>query len=133
MTSDCEVYPTLTPGEWGPFSLGASSHPWGNRSVRELWRRYSRPGKFKSRPTGRNLLKPSNSLLLLIFFPPLEVIENQIGYPYGNPLCSPKTLTVLLWGEYRIWLIRVNWLVLPTLTFATSPTDSKTILVQLTL
>lgn len=59
------------PKRKGPlFTHVASSHSWGNRSVRELWRRYSRPGKFKSRPTGRSLLKPSKSFLLLLIFPP---------------------------------------------------------------
>lgn len=48
-------------------------------------------------------------------------------------LCAIQRLTALLWGEYRIWFIQVNWLVLPTLMFATSPTGSKIILIQLTL
>lgn len=131
MTSDCAVCPTLSPRERGPFSLTWLPLTRGNRSVRELWRRYSRPRKFKSRPTGRNLLKPSNSFLLLLNLPPnpatpsLEITQHQIGRLYGNPLCNPKALMVLLFGNYRIWLVRVNWLVLPTPILATSSTDSK--------
>lgn len=65
--------------------------------------------------------------------PPLEVIEYLIGHPYEKTLCNPKTLTALLWGEYRIWFIQVNWLVLPTLIFATSLifAGSKIILIHL--
>lgn len=132
----CHVSHTI-PKRKGPFFAHvASSHSPGNRSVRELWRRYSRPKKFKSRPTGRNLLKPSNSFLLLLNLPPnpatpsLEITQHQIGHLYGNPLCNPKALMVLLFRNYRIWLVRVSWLVLPTPILATSSTDSKKILYQ---
>lgn len=90
------------PREMGPlFTHVASSHPWGNRSVRELWGRYSRPGKFKSRPTGRNLLKPSISLLLLIPSPPPP------PYPHWKSLRTKQAIYMeILCASQRCWLCR---------------------------
>ena len=41
-----------------------------------------------------HLLAAADSITITPTLPPLEVIENQIGHLYGNPLCKPETLIV---------------------------------------
>jgi len=41
-----------------------------------------------------HLLAVADSITTTPTLPPLEVIENQTGHLYGNPLCKPEMLIV---------------------------------------